>query len=239
MKYKIHDIHSHILYGVDDGANSLDMSIDMLRNAYNQGARSIICTSHSDSNMQQYFKNLKSLQEHLTTESINMNLYSGCEIYCDSDNIDSVIAKLNNGSLPTINNTKYILVEFFPYADADEILYCIKLLLEHNYKIVIAHIERYFGLHKDQKWTSILKKLGCHFQVNAYSVFDERDLQVKMFAQKLLKEKLVTFLGSDAHKISHRPYMINNGINYIEENCDDDYIQDVCYRNAENLLNIK
>ena len=239
MKKQITDIHSHIVYGIDDGSTNLNMSVDMLRNASGQGVRNIVCTSHSDSDIKQYFKNIKTLQEQVKKENINVNLYSGCEIYCDDCNINSVITGLNSGNIPTINNTKYILVEFFPYADAKEITDCIKLLYENNYNIIIAHVERCYNLFENDKYLTLLRKYGCLFQVNAYSIFDERDVQIKTFAQKLLKEKYVTFIGSDAHRTNHRPYMISDGIDYIYENCDEDYAKDICYRNAENLLNIK
>lgn len=239
MKYNINDIHSHVVYGVDDGARNLDMSIEMLRNAHMQGVRNIVCTPHSYGDIKQYLKNIKTLQEQIKKENINVNLYSGCEIYCDEGNINRIIVELNLGSIPTINKTKYVLVEFNPYADANEIIKCVRLLREHGYKIIIAHVERYYNLSKEDRWLSLLKEWGCLFQVNAYSVFDERDLQIKMFAQKLLKEKYVTFLGSDAHRTNHRPYMIANGIDYICKNCDEEYARDICYRNAENLLNIE
>lgn len=239
VTHKIHDIHSHILYGVDDGAKNLNMSIEMLRSAYEQGARSVVCTSHSGSDIEQYFKNLNTLRTQFKKENVNIDLYSGCEIYCDSENINTVITELNNKLIPTINNTQYILVEFFPYARADEIVDCVKQLCKHNYKIIIAHVERCLDLFKEEKWIPMLQQLGCYFQINAYSIFDERDLRIKTFAQKLLKEKSVTFLGSDAHRTTHRPYMIQNGLNYVYENCDEEYAKDICYRNAESLLNIK
>ena len=239
MKKQITDIHSHIVYGVDDGARNLNMSVEMLRNAYEQGVRNIVCTSHSYGDIKQYHKNIKTLQEQIEKEDIDINLCSGCEIYCDNGNINRVIVELNNGVIPTINNTEYILVEFYPYADAKEIVDCVRLLRENNYKIIIAHVERYFNLSEDDKWLLLLRKYGCLFQINAYSIFDERNIQIKTFAQKLLKEKYVTFLGSDAHRTDHRPYMVANGIEYICKNCDEEYVEDICYRNAEKLLNIK
>lgn len=239
MKKQITDIHSHIVYGVDDGARSLNMSVEMLRNAYEQGVRNIVCTLHSDGDIAQYYKNIKTLQAQIKIENIDVDLYHGCEVYCGDYNISEVTDKLNSGVLPTINNTKYVLIEFYPYVDTKEIINCIRLLHESNYKTVIAHVERYFNLFNDNTCLTWLKEHGCLFQINAYSIFDERNIQIKTFAQKLLKEKYVTFLGSDAHRTDHRPYMIANGIEYICKNCDEEYAEDICYRNAEKLLNIK
>ena len=239
MKYKINDIHSHIVYGVDDGSKNLNMSIDILRNAYNQGARNIVCTSHSDGDVRQYFKNIKILKEQLKKENIDIGLYYGCEVYCDDCNINDVISELNGGIIPTINNTRYVLVEFYPYAETKEIINCIRILRNNGYKIIIAHVERYYNLFKDSKSLELLRLWGCLFQVNAYSIFDEKDIQIKNFAQKLLQEKHVAFLGSDSHRTNHRPYMIANGVEYIYTICDKEYADNICYKNAEILLNIK
>ena len=238
MKENITDIHSHIVYGVDDGAKNLSMSIEMLRSAYRQGVRNIVCTPHSDGDVVKYHKNIEDLRWKTKVEGININLYSGCEIYCDDCNINEVIAELNSGILPTINNTKYVLIEFYPYADTKEIINCVKLLHENNYKTIIAHVERYFNLTNDNVCLARLKEHGCLFQINAYSIFDERNDQIRTFAQKLLKEKCVTFLGSDAHRTNHRPYMIANGIEYIYKICDEEYADNICYRNANKILNI-
>ena len=239
MKYKICDIHAHIAPAVDDGAVDFNMSIEMLRMAYNQGTRNIVCTSHSCSDMKQYIRNLQILQEKTKQENIGINLYTGCEIDCYSNNVEEVISGLNEGKILTINGSNYILVEFSPYSDANKIINFIHELHSYKYKIIIAHTERYLSLFTEDKWIPLLQKMGCLFQINAYSIYDERNVKIKSAARMLLKEKFVSFIGSDAHRTNHRPYMIKNGVDYIYENCDDEYAKDICYRNAERILNIK
>ena len=75
-------------------------------------------------------------------------------------------------------------------------------------------------------------------QINAYSLVDETNENIKRHARKLLKEKCVTFIGSDAHRTDHRAYMIKHGIDYIYNNCDVAYANDICYKNAERVLNM-
>lgn len=239
MQNKICDIHAHIVPGVDDGAVNFDMSVKLIRMAYSQGTRNIVCTSHDGCNIEKYFYNFEKLKQIIRKENIELNLYPGCEVYCNTSVIKEVIYGLNNKTIPTINGTKYILVEFYPRAPISDITYCLSELHNHGYKTVIAHTERYASLSMNDKWISFLLQMGCLFQVNAYSFNDETDGQIKMFARKLLKEKHVTFIGSDAHRTNHRQYEIKNGINYIYENCDSEYAKDVCYRNAHNILNMK
>ena len=121
MKVNITDIHSHIAYGIDDGAKNLSMSMDMLKSAYKQGVRNIVCTPHSDGDIAKCYNNIETLRTQVKAEGVDISLYSGCEIYCDDYNIHEVIAELNGGILPTINNTKYVLIEFYPYASTKEI----------------------------------------------------------------------------------------------------------------------
>lgn len=237
MKHKVCDMHSHIVPLVDDGASNIEMSIEMLRSAYKQGAKHIVCTSHSNGNMRKYAQSLKELQNVAKKENIDVAIHSGCEIYCNVDNISDVVRKLNNGEILTIDETNYILVEFNPYTPAKEILYCINFLQAYNYNIIIAHVERYYSLSKESKWVKMLHKMECLFQINVYSVQDEKDIQIKTFARKLLEEKYVTFIGSDAHRTNHRPYMIKNGIDYIYANCDVEYADNVCYKNSMKILN--
>lgn len=237
--YKVYDIHSHIIPGVDDGATSFNMAMSLAYMAYLQGTKSIVCTSHDGYNTKTYFRNLKVLQEKINKENLGIKLYSGCEIYCDLDTIDQIVEGLNNKEIPTINNTNYVLVEFSPRVKVSEMVYCLKYLHEFGYQTIIAHVERYCVLHTSSQWINLLQKMGCLFQVNAYSFMNTDDEQTKEFARKLLKEKYISFIGSDAHGTHYRPYAIKNGIDYIYENCRVDYAKDICYRNAKNMLNMK
>ena len=237
MKYKLCDIHAHIVPAIDDGAHNLQASIEILEMASRQGVNSIICTSHHYGRLELYNKHLKVLQNEAQKKNIKINLYPGCEIYCSKNNIQNIINKLQTNYIPTINKSKYILVEFDPSVDINEIIYCTKQLIKCGYKPIIAHVERYYNLFINNKYI-LLQTTGCLFQVNAYSLQDARETRIKAFARKLLKEKLITFIGSDAHDINYRPYIINNGVDYIYEHCDIEYAKDICYRNAESILNI-
>lgn len=236
---KICDIHTHILPNIDDGAYDIKMSIQMLCSAEKQGVNNILCTAHSWGDMHKYFHNFQMLTKEIKKENININLYPGCEIYCNMDIIEDVVSELQEGIIPTINGTKYVLVEFNPNASTREIVSCVNYIHGRGYKTIIAHIERYPKLFIDYKWIVYLKTIGCLFQVNAYSLQDETNHNIKNAARMLLSEQLVSFIGSDAHTTTHRPYMITNGIDYIHETCDNEYINNILYKNAEYFLNIK
>lgn len=236
---KVCDIHAHIIPGVDDGASNFNMAIDILRSAYNQGTRDIICTSHSGYNTRKYLANFEELKRRLEKENIQINIYSGCEIYCTSDIVDKIVSNLKNKEILTINETGYILVEFNTNASVREIMYCVKFLQDNGYKIIIAHAERYVNLRVGHILPKILHNMGCLFQINAYSFYNTRDEEMKSFARWMLNEKYVTFVGSDVHHTDYRRYAIEDGINYIYQNCSEEYAKEICYQNAKNIFNIK
>lgn len=231
-------MHAHIVPDIDDGSTNLYMSMELIKNAYAQGVRHIVCTSHSFGKMMSYNRNFKILDEQVKKENIPISLYTGCEIDCSHSTIDSVVKRLDNKIIPTINNTRYVLIEFSPYEDAEQIIDCVRKLQNFDYKPVLAHIERYQDLFDNDKRINSLVEAGCLFQINAFSLQDERNINVKLRARYLLSMGLASFIGSDAHRVNHRTYSIQNGIEYVYKNCQKDYADAICYKNATKVFNI-
>ena len=212
------------------------MSMEILQNAHNQGACDIVCSSHNWMHTKEYYKNFKILKQE-AKKHFGINLHTGCEVYCDSENIYDIINQLDSGEIFTINNTNYVLVEFDPYEYKEDIIFCVTKLIAHGYEPIIAHVERYFELIKDENLIRIFYDNNILFQINCYSLVDEQNLEIKNFARKMLKNEMVSFIGSDAHRTDHRPYAIKNGIDYIFNNCNHDYAEEICYKNATILFN--
>lgn len=238
--HRMIDIHSHMLFGIDDGTRGIEMSLEMLRSAFQQGVTDVFCTSHSHGALDKYQKNFQLLQDRVVMENIPITLHHGCEIYCyySKSHLKTTIAGVNGGTYPTLADSPYILIEFDPYEDVDSIEACVRFIQAQApvHKIVIAHIERCMNLCVAWNTIETLRNLGCAFQINAYSLQEESKDAIKSFARKLLAKGYVTFLGSDAHRPDHRPPAVEKGIEYVYANCDKDYADAVCYRNAETIL---
>ena len=235
----ITDLHSHILYGIDDGADTIEESVEMLRMAEKQGVRNLFCTSHHwQSVPADYEQNFALLKDRVKKEGIDINLYTGMEILCEDDSyFPEALRDIKNGTVQTLNNTDYVLLEFSPFMDAEEIYDCVNTVFEQTgKKAVLAHVERYRVLDGEHKIIAQLKELGCLLQINAYSLVEEQNDRIRNLARKLLSEKLVDFIGSDAHRLDHRPPELTSGVEYIYENCDKDYADAVCFGNAESLI---
>ena len=235
--HTVTDIHSHILFGIDDGAADLPMSLQMAENAWNQGIGTIFCTSHSWSNLKNYFNHFMLLQKALQEQKIPVALFQGCEIACCAENISYIAEKIRCGEIPCMGKSNYLLLEFFPDVSGSEIVACINRLKEETqHNIILAHTERYTNLLDDFQTLGILKHADICIQINAYSLVEEPDLKIKKFAQKLLEDRMVTFVGSDAHRTTHRSYSMKSGIEYIYSHCDSMYADKICFQNAEILV---
>ena len=212
------DIHSHVLYGIDDGATTIEMSMKMLRSYVAQGVTDVFCTSHSRCAMEYYHQNFARLQARIILEQLPIRIYKGCEVECSEDEMPEIIKHLNSGFYPTLNGTKYVLVEFEPYDTADTILNCVRYMERHsNYIPIIAHVERYKAIRKNPEILLQLRGMGCMFQVNVYSLMETKDESIKAFAQKMVRNGKIDFLGSDAHRTHHRPPAVEVGLTYLQQ----------------------
>jgi len=234
---KMIDIHMHILPGVDDGSEDLNMSIEMLKIAYEHGIREVIATPHDYA----FYINGNKIQTgYLTLQKMfsKIKIGIGCEIYCEPELMKTILNSLQGKLFPTMNNTQYILVEFSTTeTDLQNVMYCVEMLLKNGYIPIIAHIERYkfFSVQNMQ----MLKEKGCMLQSNAYSLKNETNALTKGNARLALKEKLVDFIGSDSHRMSHRPPNVKDGIKYIYKTCEKEYAYNILYGNAKKYLEVK
>lgn len=192
------DFHSHILPGIDDGSRNLEQSIAMVNEAKKAGFTKIISTSHY---MENYYECnerdrrqlLKKVQENVQ----GIELILGNEIYITNN----IIELLQNGQASSINGTKYVLFEFplittRPMNDK-EVIY---RLVENGYIPIIAHPERYPFIQENPDYLFELEEMGALFQANYGSIIGMYGLKAKKTLKILLKNNLISFFGSDAHR---------------------------------------
>jgi|LGOV01.1.fsa_nt_gb protein-tyrosine phosphatase len=192
------DMHCHLLPGVDDGCDTFEQSIEMIKKAISVGITDIIITPHyaplrgyvvASNLIKDRFDELLDV---VKKERLNINLYLGREI----DEIEDIEVLLNNGEIETLNNTKFVLIDFgMQKADIDE--YCYGLII-NGYKPIIAHPERYNYVSSTDDYHQ-WKKTGALIQINATSLLKSRNKKTRANAKYLLKNGLVDFIASDCH----------------------------------------
>lgn len=205
------DIHTHILPGIDDGSGNLEESLEMCRIASSGGTRGIAATSHgnlgSDPLTAEAYKNAyRLLKQELLKAEIPVRLYSGMEIFMTADAVD----KLQNGELLTLNETRYVLIEFDFQEEpwmAEEYLH---MLEDAGYLPVVAHVERYYFIQRSPEIIYDWVRHGYVIQVNKGSLLGAFGKKEQDTAISLLEHNLIHVVASDAHGILRRtPDMTN------------------------------
>ena len=213
--------------------------MEMIHLSAEQGIAGVFATPHSsafdlwDDEAGERFQRLKAQTRQIFPD---MALYSGCEIYCEAEQMDTVTSALKAGKYPSMNGTKYVLMEFSPWVKPEEAKSCAQTLLDNGWRPIVAHMERYQYLQGFSKLATQFREMGCFIQINTYSVAGETNPAIRQWVQHLLEQKQVDFLGTDAHRTYHRPPSAKVGLRWLYENCEKDYADAVTYVNAQRLL---
>ncbi len=232
------DIHSHLIYNVDDGSKSLEESINILDNYSKNGITDIILTPHYinetkyNSLKSDNVKIFKGLRKELKKNNIDINIYLGNEIYIDNNIFDLI----KENKISTLNNTEYVLVELPLNGIYNDYIDIFTSLINEGCKIVLAHPERYTSFQEDYNKILELEELGVLFQCNINSIINKYGNNSKKLFKRLLKDKKVTFLGTDIHKDVKDYSFIKKSIKKISKYVSDDYLNDILSNNAKNII---
>lgn len=200
------DIHNHLLPGIDDGAGSIDESLELLKKMQEIGYSNFICTPHI---MNDYYPNTPSIIFNALDnlkEAIQENAsLKNCKVKAAAEYMmdQSFLSLLENEEMLPIKD-KYLLVEmsyFQAPINLKEILFKIQT---QGYRPVLAHPERYAFFHsRDLKKYEELKNRGCLMQLNALSLSNHYGSNMQNTAYKLLEAGMIDYIGSDTHRMQH------------------------------------
>lgn len=236
------DIHSHIVFDVDDGPKTIEDSRTLLEESYRQGVRTIISTSHRRKGMfetpeAKIEENFKQVQELAKEIADDLTVLYGAEIYYTSDILD----KLEQGKIPRLADSQYALIEFSMITPYKEIHTALSNVLRLGVTPVVAHIERYHCLENDEKKVRDLINMGCYTQINSSSVlkpklFGDTYKFMKKRAQFFLEKDLVHFVASDMHNLNPRPPYMQEAYQIISKKYGKSHAEQLFRKNQELLL---
>ena len=221
------DIHSHILYGIDDGAKDIDESIRLLRQAESVGYTDIVCSSHyyiGRFENKNYIENFHNLQEKIKELGIKVNIYLGNEFALDSDYFE------HSKNINKINNGKYLLVELKDYVPYSSCKKFFKKLLQDGIVPILAHIERYHHLEREDFIK--FKKQGVILQMNLNSATHPKS-KVKL----LLEQRYIDVVATDSHRYGTRDYDVEEKLKTLEEKLGKEYFNLVTEINPRKIIN--
>lgn len=198
------DIHSHLL-PVQDGPEDMEQAIKALRIAEKSNITDVILTPHYYSGDTAYNQNyiltvFENLKAEIVRNNLKVRVYLGNECVVDEKLIDDLKA----GKALTMNQTQYVLCEYPLYqvpCNYNNILY---KLMDNGYKPIIAHPERNASFDKNYESLQTLRESGCMIQLNIGSVLGQYGSSSKRNAFRLLKDKVVDFMATDAHSHATR-----------------------------------
>lgn len=205
------DIHSHILPGVDDGAQDIYDTLEMIRLAERSGIQAMVATPHCNIPggyknyfSEKYIEQIQLVREAVHKEGIKVNILPGVEAFGTED-LPRLLAE---GKVMTLNQSRYLLMEFGFDEDPAFADHVIERVAEMKAIPVIAHAERYEFVRKNPNLVYQWRKKGYPIQINKGSFQGEFGRRAEMMAYLLLDYNLVSVVASDAHSPHVRtPYM--------------------------------
>lgn len=213
------DLHSHIIWNIDDGSKSKEMTLNMLKIAEANGTIKIVATPHFyrgvwESTYAQVKESIEKVKVLAKENNINIEIYSGQEVYYS----ENILQQYNEGSIGTINDSRYMLIELpMKEFNIEEVIDNIYELQLKGIVPIMAHPERYIPFIKHPILINKFIKEGFLFQLNAGSLVGAFGKDVKQLAEILVSNEVYSFIGSDGHRDEKRDTNLENGINAVKK----------------------
>jgi len=209
------DIHCHILPGLDDGAASMEVAVQMAEMAIADGVTHVIATPHANSIYPFDAPIVRLRKDELQTRlGTRLTISTGCDFHLNFENL----ARLRREpKMFTLNQTSYLLVEFDDFAiphSVEQTLHDLQLL---GLTPIVTHPERNSLIRSqwDRLWNWM--RQGCLVQVTAQSLTGNFGKRAQEAAELLLDANAIHFVASDAHDLANRPLQLKPAFELLTE----------------------
>ncbi|MEM7049150.1 MAG: CpsB/CapC family capsule biosynthesis tyrosine phosphatase [Acidobacteriota bacterium] len=228
------DIHSHVLPGIDDGAEDLAQAVEMCRLAAADGVRIMITTPHqrSPSWDNSDARRLHTLRRDLQ-DAIGAlpRLLPGGELRVNAEFLDEMADHERHGLLP-LAGSRYLLVELDRHDPRPDAIGLAHELLVAGWRPIFAHPEFIPALREDLDLMHRLRQMGAHFQITAMCLTGDVGRPAKDRCLAMIDEGLVQFVASDAHGVDWRPPGLSAARREIAKRWGDEAARDLTETNA-------
>ena len=218
------DMHSHIIYGVDDGSKNKEMTLEMLKLSTECGVKKIVATPHYmkgrfNVEYSEIKDRINELRQMAIEEKLDIEIYCGQEIYYR----ENIFEYYEDGVIGTINDSRYMLIEL-PMREFD-----VSNVIDNLYELtlkgivpIIAHPERYIPFIKKPSLINDFIKEGYLFQLNTGSVVGDFGKEVKKLSLNYLANGVYYICGADAHSDGKRnPNMSEESLEILTNHKDE------------------
>lgn len=230
------DLHSHILPGIDDGASTLDDSVELVRELASVGVSEVFATPHYidetvyTSPKSANLKLLQDLQKRLDDEGVDVKVHLGNEIYI----FPKIASMLESGEISGLSGSSYLLVELPMSGDYPGYADILLALLRAGYKVVLAHPERYAAFQDDFSLIYELAEMGVLLQCNLGSFAGQYGKSAFKTARRLAKEKMIFGAGSDIHHV--HPGLLAEGMKKLSKFYSEGELSEILESNPRGIL---
>lgn len=199
------DLHSHILPGIDDGAKTLDISLEMARIAVDDGIHTMACTPHIYPGL--YMNDAAGITRHrdalqavLDAKGLTLKLVTGADVHL----VPGLLDGLRAGRVPTLAGSRYVLLEPSHNIVPPRFLDSVFSLVAAGYTPVITHPERLVWIEEQYPVFAQLIQQGAWMQVTAGALTGKFGPRAKYWGERFLGEGQTHILASDAHSTGRR-----------------------------------
>lgn len=215
----ITDIHTHVLFDLDDGPGTLEESLDLLSTMKAQGVQRIFCTSHYRSpHFSVEWSEIQSRFAELS-ESIAAlpGSYPGVTIGAEVRISEELTEDIRTETVPTLGNSSYVLIELPGHDIPESAVDTIYELQVRGYRPILAHPERNMAVQRDLDWIDKLVDMGLYLQLTADCLKRKpgRQHMADTVAWHILKQGKAALIASDAHNTTSRPPTLADAYEYI------------------------
>jgi protein-tyrosine phosphatase len=209
------DIHCHILPGLDDGADTLEMSIQMAEMAIADGVTHVVGTPHANSEYKFEPELIRQRRDELQAAvGDKLKLATGCDFHLNFENLQDLE---KNPQKYTINQKSYLLVEFADFSippSMDDTMHRLHLM---GLSPIITHPERNAMLRTKPERMYRWLHQGSYVQITAQSLLGRFGTAAQRRAEEWLDEDRVHFVASDAHNLKGRPLQLRAAYDAVAE----------------------
>lgn len=231
------DLHSHILPGVDDGSDDMDMSLKIANLYVENGINKVISTSHYIegevcNSPELLRKGIESLQYELDILDIPLEIYPGNEIYLTPN----VVGKVLDGEILTLNDSNYVLIEL-PMKEMP--IYVKEMIYELRLKgitPIIAHPERNSRIQEDPNILCEFINMGALAQLNLPSLEGLYGKSANNTAITLLQHNMIHFAGTDTHSNRRRSPKVRKSLEILSSLVSSEDFELITSKNAQSVL---
>ena len=232
------DLHSHLIPGVDDGAQGIEDSLKLAKQAVEEGIEHLVLTPHHNNgryvnHAKEVVEAAEQLQDVLDQEGIPLQVYPSQEIRINEDLIDQL---LNRDLLSLDDGGKYYLIEFPTASVPGFSQSIISQLINRGITPVIAHPERNHIFAKDIDLYASYIEMGCLGQLTTSSMAGAFGDFIQEVSINMVERGLVHILASDAHSVDWRPFNTQAGFKVLEEKFESRKVQEF-KENARTIFN--